>query len=209
MRKPNLIAFFAVIGIVASAIALYITQFRNLSPNTNLSEGLGIAAATETARVLGNQGRVILIVAEARSQNPDRTTQQGAFIKALAQKKGMTLLAAEPLEIERPGTMGDDGLNQDQFLAILKRHATADAFVSLVGFPPLPKEALEEIKGRKFIVIGNAGAELRRRLQEGVVQVGIIPRVQSTGTTAKPRTSQEWFNLTHEIVTPENVGPRP
>ena len=209
MGKPNLVAFLAVIGILASFTALYLTQFRKQSDNPQLPEGLGIAAAEEAARVLGNQGQVVLIVAEARSQNPDRTMQQAAFGKRLAQKKGMSLLAAEPMEIERPGTMGDDGLNQDQFRSIFQRHARAGLFVSLVGFPSLSNEALAEMKGQKIIVVGNAGAELRRRLQEGVVQVAIVPRVQPSVAVTKPRTSVEWFNLIYEIITPETVGARP
>ncbi len=208
MRKSNLLPILAVTGILVSAFVLYLT-LRERSPNLHLPAGLGIAAAGEAAKLLANQGSVVLIVAEAKSQNLDRTAQQEAFAKTLAQKKGMTLLATEPIEVERPGTMGDDGLNQDQFLSILQRHAKANLFVSLVGFPPLPKEALAEIKGRKFIVIGNAGAELRRHLQNGVVQVAIVPRVQSTGIASKPRTPQEWFNLTHEIITPETLGVRP
>jgi hypothetical protein len=121
----------------------------------------------------------------------------------------VSLLATEPLEVERPGTMGDDALNPDQFRAILQRHTEAGAFVSLVAFPVLPKEALAELKGRKCIVVGNAGPELRRHLQEGVVQAALFPRVQPLATGLRPRTSQEWFNLTYEVLTPEALGSRP
>lgn len=211
MRKQNLILLLAVLAILGSLAVLYRTQFAGRSgANTQWSEGLGGAAAEETAKLLRGQGRVVLILADTGNyQDPLMAGQRDAFAKTLARTPGMSLLATEKMETTAPGTMGTGGLNAGQFRAIIQRHATAAAFVSMVGFPNLPPEALEEMKGWKFIVVGDGGPELKALLEGGVVQVALIPRIKPVTATQPPATPREWFNRAYEIVTPANASNLP
>ena len=201
----------AVLAILISLAVLYRTQFASRSgASTQWSAGLGVVAAEETAKLLRGRGRVVLILADTGTyQDPLVAGQRDAFTKTLAQSPGMSLVASEKMETTAPGTMGVGGLNAGQFRTIVQRHATADGFVSMVGFPNLPPEALEEMKGRKFIIVGDGGPELKALLEGGVVQVALIPRPKPATATQPPATPREWFNRAYEVVTPASASNLP
>lgn len=210
MRKPNL-AFLLVVLIVAGLSALiYRTQFAGRSAETTtLPEGLGVAVAEETAKLLGGQGKVVLILPRRGNyKDPTVELQQSAFVKTLAKTKGLSLAATESLETERPGTMGGGGLDPEQFRQLIQRHTGAEGFVSLAGLPEFPKDAPLALPGKKLLVVGSPSPQLKALLVGGVVQVAIIPRTNPpTGT--KPRTAREWFNSAYEVVTPASAGAMP
>lgn len=211
MRKPSLILLFVVLVIAAVAAFIYRGRFQGSSDETTkLPEGLGTGVAEATAQLLGNQGKVVLFLPKRGShQDPVVELQRIAFTKALTRNSGMSLLATESLETERPGTMGAGGLDPDQFRQLLQRHATADGFVSLAGFPEFAKEALPALQGRKFVVVSSPGPQLKALLQAGVVQVAIIPRMNPPTGGKKPGTAREWFSFAHETITPANAGTLP
>ena len=211
MRKPTIILLLAVRAIAGSLAVIYRTQFQNRAPETSkLPEGLGTAVAEETTKLLTNQGKVVLILPQRGNyKDPLVELQRAAFAKTLARTKGVSLLATESIETERPGTMGAAGLDPEQFRQFVQRHAGADAFVSLAGFPEFSKEAVAELTGKKFVVLGNAGPHLKAMLLAGTVQVAILPRTRPVTDGKKPGTAREWFNFTHEVITPANASALP
>jgi len=211
MRKPNLL-FLLIVLIVAAVTALvYRTQFAGRPAElTTLPEGLGAAVAEETAKLLGSQGKVVLLLPRRGNyQDPAVELQRAAFVRTLAKTRGLTLAATESLETERPGTMGGGGLDPEQFRQLLQRHAGADGFVSLAGLPEFPKDAPLALPGKKLLVVGSPGPQLKALLLGGVVQVAIIPRMTPPTAGTKPRTAREWFDSAHEIVTPASATALP
>lgn len=211
MHKSNLILLVAGLAIAVAGVVLYRTQFQGRpAETTKLPEGLGTAAAEESTKLLGNQGKVALILPKRGSyQDPMVELQRAAFAKTLARTKGMSLLATESIEMERPGTMGAGGMDPDQFRQIVQRHAGADVFVSLAGFPEFPKAGLASLSGKKFVVVGTAGPHLKAMLLGGTVQAAILPRTRPVTDGKKPGTAREWFNFTYEVVTPATASALP
>lgn len=211
MRKTNLISLVAVLAIVIAGVAIYRTQFGGRPAEaTKLPEGLGTAVAEEATKLLGNQGKVALILPKRGTYaDPIVELQRAAFAKALARTKGVSLLATESIEMERPGTMGAGGLDPEQFSQIVQRHTGADVFVSLAGFPEYPKTGLAALGGKKFVVLGTATSHLKSVLLGGTVQVAIVPRTRPAPDGTKPGTAREWFNFTYEVITSANASALP
>ena len=211
MRKPQLVALLSVLAIIVAGGVIYWTQFQDDSPEvTRLAEGLGMAAAEEAVRLAGNQGKVMLILPKRGTfVDPLVEIQRAAFTKALAGHAGVSLLATESVETERPGTMGAGGLDPAEFQAILTRAAGAKVVVSLAGFPEFPMDAPPVAAGRKIVVVASGSPQLKALLLAEVVQVVIAPRVKPATTTEKPQTAREWFKQSYEIITPANVGALP
>lgn len=211
MRKPNLLFLLIVLILAALTALVYRTQFAGRSAETTtLPEGLGVAVAEETAKLLGSQGKVVLILPQRGNyKDPTVELQRSAFVKTLAKTKGLSLAATESLETERPGTMGGGGLDPEQFRQLIQRHAGAEGFVSLAGLPEFPKDAPLVLPGKKLLVVGSPGSQLKALLLGGVVQVAIIPRMNPPAAGTKPRTAREWFNSAYEVVTPASATALP
>ena len=211
MRKPQLVALLSVLAMIVAVGVIYWTQFRDESPEvTRLAEGLGMAVAEESARLAGGSGKVVLILPKRGTfVDPLVEIQRAAFEKALAGHAGVSLLATESIETERPGTMGAGGLDPAEFQAILTRAAGAKVVVSLAGLPEFPADAPLTAAGRKIVVVGSGTPQLKALLAAEVVQVAIMPRVKPAAPTEQPKTAREWFRHRYEIITPANVGSLP
>ena len=211
MRKSHVITALTVIALAIGLGLVYRTQVPARSPEaTLLPEGIGIAAAEATAAALGNKGKVVLILPKRGNfKNPAVDVQQAAFGKTLARHKDLSLSATESIEVERPGTMGAGGMDPGEFQQLVQRHADASGFVSLADFPELPKETLATLKGKKFIVLGNANPNLKSLLTDGVVQAALVPRLRPAASDKKPGSAREWFSASYEVVTPANASTLP
>lgn len=211
MRKTQLVALLSVLAIAVAGGVIYWTQFRDETPETSrLAEGLGMAAAEESARLAGSSGKVVLILPKRGTfVDPLVEIQRAAFAKALAGHAGVSLLATESVETERPGTMGAGGLDPAEFQAILTRAAGAKVVASLAGFPEFPADKPLVAEGKKIVVVGSGTPQLKALLSAEVVQVAIVPRVKPAANSDKPKTAREWFKHSYEIITPANVGALP
>lgn len=211
MRKSHFVVATALLAIAIAGILIYRTQFRGRSDETSkLPEGLGTAVAEAAATLTGGQGKLVLILPKRGNyQDPVVETQRAAFVKALGKTKGLSLAATEALEIERPGTMGAGGLDHAEFRQVLERHPGTDVFVSLAGFPELPKDALPAFQGKKFVIVGSMSQQLKALLLGGVVPVAIVPRSRPPAGDKPPRTPLEWFNFAYETFTPATAGSLP
>jgi hypothetical protein len=115
-------------------------------------EALGARAAAETATLLRQNGRVLILAADLNS--PVIAAEVGQFQKSLRKHPGLSVAAVE--------IIATDPLHSAQFVELFKKHAGVDAVVSFFGFPvftdaemaalpqPLPKIAA--------ILVGDDGA---------------------------------------------------
>ena len=212
MSKANLVLLLVVVALAAAGVVGY----RMLVPadsaeGTLLPEGLGSGAADAVATALGRPGKVVLIVPQRGNfKDPVIELQRAAFAKTLGRVDGMTLLATEIIETERPGTMGAGGMDPEQFLQFVQRHADARAIVSLAGLPDFPDASLAKFADKKLVIVGTVSPRLKSLLIDGVVQAAIIPRLRPVAADTKPpRTASEWFARTYEVIVPATAGSLP
>ena len=211
MRKSTLVPVLAVLVILGIFGGLYFRLYRGKSAEaTTLPEGLGIAVAEESGKVMGNQGRVLLLLPVWRGiHDPLITAQRDALVKTLGRTKSLTILATETMEMERPGTMGEGALDVEQFRQFLQKYNQAEGIISLTGLPLLSKEAMAGLHGRKLMAVTNPGGQLKTLLQSGTLNVAIIPRRKPVDGGRKPANAREWFAFTYEVLTPAQADSLP
>ena len=211
-NKNTTLGVVAVLAIIASLGYLYFTQFAG-APKVNLKpfENLGYVVAEETAKLLNNQGRVLVVseVFEAM-KSPNTEAQIKGFKAGLAKSGGVQL--KEVKEFKRP--LADDPQHwpEGQAARFVNMGDTATATVLFVSLPQdLSKEdiaALKENKNKLILVCGQSPA-LKMLLKEGAVQLAIVNRFPPKATPAGSETPREWFDRVYMAVTPATMDQLP
>lgn len=212
VKKP-LIALVAVLVIVASVISIYLTQ-RRPTARINLApfEAVGEVVAEETVKLLGNQGRVLVVSYAA--DVPAMQAPIQFFEEGLKTSPGISIVAREQLSMDPMEAYGPEmgGLPADKFLDLVKQYPDIDLIVSFVGAPYFqPGQALRlDAKLPKFIAVSTFGLQVKELLQRKVVQVAIVPRFTPPSEPDKePVSRREWFDKFYMVVTPENAADLP
>lgn len=230
-EKRGVVTTVSVVLIVISLVSIYFTQCSSPSaPKVDITPYtvVGEVAAEETAKVLGNKGKVLIITADTGKlvgtmakiiENQlkafqDTIQKQGGITVAGTEKVSSMMFSNLMMPMPGPGMPGAPGEKTETpaeyFLNLVKKHpnTSVDAIVSLVGFPMLSDEEISSLGQNipKFIVVMPPGPpmSLKKLMEEQVIQCAITPRMTppppSTGTPTTPR---EKFNQSYEIVTPE------
>ena len=207
-NKNTTLGVVAVLAIVASLTYLYFTQFSG-PPKVNLTpfENLGYVVAEETAKLLNNQGRVLVVseVFEAM-KSPNTDAQVKGFKAGLAKSSGVQLKEAK--EFKR--SMSDDPQNwpDGQAAVFVNMGDNASATVLFVGLPQnLSKDdiaALKESKS-KLIVVGGQSPTLKTLLKDGVIHLAIVNRFPPAPTPSGSEKPREWFDRVYMVVTPATI----
>lgn len=186
INRRTILFVVSVVVLVGSLFSIGRMLFRG-KPSVKLGpyEAIGIKVAEQTAGLLGQKGRVLVIAGELDS--PIIGAEVKAFQKTLRKHSGLSVVAVESVAI--------DPLRPREFVALFKKHTGVDAVVSFYGFPefnepelaqlsrPLPKivAVLNGIEGAKQLFASGA---------DGLVIVAAAP--------TKPRNPREPFAL--EII---------
>jgi len=212
--KRPLLVLVSVIVIVASLISIYLT-FRTPTAKFNRKpfEGIGQVVAEQTAKLLKERGEIVVVVMKFDNKHMNAlTAPPEAFRAALKSYPGIRIrttesVSAQPQAMIGPGT----SLSADQFIALLEKHATADALVSFVGVPLFQPADWDKIPRRrpKVIEAGSYSPQIREFLERQIVQVSIQPRFKSFQETNEPVTPREWFDRYYMVVTAENLSELP
>jgi len=167
-------------------------------------EAVGAVVAEETIRLLGNQGRVVVLTPRTGPQpSPVHASFLRGFESELAAKRGVKIAGTEriaPTEAGCPATA---------FLDVLKQHPTADAVVSFIGPPVFQRDDLKRLPARrpKLLALGGDRETTRTLMGQQVLDVCLAPRRAtraSVGGAAKTR--REEVERLYEIVTPATVA---
>ena len=104
-KKTIIIAVLAILAIAGATVRLVTSNSEGTSRvNLKPFEQLGAAAAEETAKVLNNQGTVILVVEVIEGvKNPLNDSQVKGFKIGLARTKGVTLKEVKELKRDMSG----------------------------------------------------------------------------------------------------------
>ncbi len=177
-RRTRLIVF-SIVGILGGSISLFFTlRTRPSTVSVAPFAALGEVTAQETAKLLGNKGRIVVVRRDtSQYPAPEFEEQLKAFQRTIKQQSDLTLAATETAQLDTDITT-DGRLRSDFYLNLLQKYPDAAAIVSLVG-PARPERSTDRGPAQKipkFIAVSLRDAPLNRLFLSGVIQVAIVKR---------------------------------
>jgi ABC-type sugar transport system substrate-binding protein len=214
MNKRTRDTLVALLAVGGAAVSLYF-GLAGRSPKVDLNpyEVLGAVTAEETAKLLGNQGMVLVMVrGTGAEENPSVEAELKAFRQTLKQHAGLSLVTervqASPMQMMATG----GGVPPDRLFQALEAHADARAVVLFGGMPPLADSQSETLKERgiKTVVVSSFRPGYRRLLEQQVIHLAIVPRPEAPPPDApRARTLRERFDQDYLIITPADTARLP
>ena len=208
-RTKDLLLLSLAVG--AAAVSLYFALFGR-SPKIELGayEVLGTVTAEETGKLLGNQGRVLVIARDTgEDKNPSVEAQMAAFQRTLKKHAGLSQVTerfqATPLLMMATG----GGVPPDHLAQALQTHPDAAAMVLFCGLPPLADGEWETLRKRgvKTVVVSSFRPDYAELLERDVIHLVITPRPEGPPPEARsPRTVRERFDQDYAIITAAGAG---
>lgn len=179
----------------------------NLQP----SHAVGEVLADELARVLGGDGKVVLIGRAGSRQQPEAKGAQLASLEAVLRRRGSPQLAAtEWLPKPPPASMDSGGISAEQLLGFFIRNKDANAFVIFAGLPGLSPDLAADISARsiKLLAVCGYSPNVRNWLTSRALVAAVVPRWDDLSVgAAAPQKPADWFQREFQLLTPENVPP--
>jgi len=195
--------------IIAGAVAwIYRSQS---GPSFDLTpyNALGVGAAGETARLLGNTGEVVVITPEANDRNPSFVSELDSFQKAL-KKSGIVIASTVKFKLTRLEEIEAGGMvPRGQFLKALQSQAKIGAVVLFCGLPKLTAQDYDTVKqsGAKVIVVSAYQPDFPNLLKAHVIDMAIVPKLdQAAATSQKTQTLRKLFESDYMVLTPDNIA---
>ena len=204
--KPAILAGLCVLVIGGSATWIYRTQFAAPPFQVQLHRAVGQVMAEQTARLLGNQGKIVIISIEA-TKTPELKVQIEEFQAALKQLGTVQVAKTYYLETEGKTKYGvGSGLSARRFVRIVNKNLEADAYVSFVGAPEFSEEELKELKKTPKLVAESRSADkMSKVFQQKILQTAVVSRFTFPAPVeGKAHTTREWFDKHFQVVTGEN-----
>jgi hypothetical protein len=204
-RTKDLLVGSLAVGTIV--IALYFA-FGGRSPKINLDpyEVLGAVTAEETAKLLGNQGQVLVLVRDTGpDKDPSAEAELRAFQRTLKQHSGVKLVIERILVNPMLMVATGGGLPPEQLFKALQAYPKAGAVVLFFGFPQLGEPELEALKksGVKTVVVSSLRTGYKQLLERRAIHLAIVPRPDNLAPTGPaPRTLRERFDQEYIIITP-------
>lgn len=199
-------------GLLAGAVySIYRTQFARPPFNVELHRAVGRKMAEETARVLTNAGKIVLISLDSGTV-PELDAQLDEFQRALAQHSRIKIKEHYRLDKEEKGKYSfGSGLAGRRYVRLVNKNQSADAFVSFVGAPRLSASELGELKKvPRLIAECRAADKLGKSFEQKLVDVAVVSRFEfPSPVQGTPRNAQEWFDQRWQIVTTNNASTLP
>jgi len=208
MSKRALVGLILVL-LIAGGLAWIYHNRPGTSFDLTPYNALGMGAARETAKLLGGNGGITIIIPEANANNPSLQGELEAFQKTIkkngiASVKTVKFRLATPLEVIQTGGM----LPREQLFSVLQSAARPGVVVLFCGFPFLPPQDCETVKqsGTKIIVVSAYQPNFWNLLKAHVIDLAIVPKSGNSAETAKKaRTLQDGFESEFAVLTPENI----
>lgn len=205
-KKTILIAVIAVLAI-AGATARLVTSNSDGGSRVNLKpfEQLGTAAAAETAKVLNNQGSVVVVLETLDGvKSPNNEAQVKGFKAGLAKIRGVTL--KEVKEVKRDMSGDPREWPAGQAAQIAGFGAGAGAVVLFVNFPQsLSPADAAALKGSaaKLVVVSGQSPLLASLVTQGTVRAAIVGRTPPAPAPSGPESPAQWFARVYTVLRAE------
>lgn len=190
---------------LAAVVSLYFA-FVGSGPRIELGtyEALGTVTAEETAKLLGNQGRVLVIARDTgEDKNPSVEAQMVAFERTLKKHAGLSQVTmrfeATPLLMMATG----GGVPPDHLARALQAHPDVRGLVLFCGLPPSSASEWRILRQRgiKTLVVSSFRPDYGELLEQAVIHRVITPRPEPPPPDAPPpRTLRERFDQDYAIL---------
>lgn len=191
------------LAVLAVVVSLYFI-FGNGSQSVNLGtyEVLGAVTAEETAKLINNRGRV-LVMARDLGENTSTEAELDAFARTLKKHSGVSVIT-DKVQVAPMDMMATGGsVPPETLFDALEKHSDVAALVLFFAFPQLSDSELDRLKQfkAKTVVVSSLRPEYERLLDEQTVQIAIVPRPDAPETTnPKAGTVRERFDQEFVIV---------
>ena len=213
-RKTTLQMLLAALCLGAtgwSAFRIYRTEFAAPKFNLVLHQEIGRVLAEETAKLVNQTGRVVVVAIELRGV-PELRAQLEEFERVLHQSPGITLEKSYKLDTDdKPKYSFGAGLSGRRLVRIISKNPHADAIVSFIGAPSLSEAEIAQLKRMpKFIAETRSADKLKQLFDHNVLHAAVVSRFQfPTPIKGTPSSPRDWFDQRFQVVTARNAGDLP
>ena len=210
-KKNTLLAVGAVGAILGSLAFLYFTQFRHPTLSLKPLESLGYVSAEETAKLLNQQGSVVLVCeSEEGTRSPNSEAQVKGFNAAMAKLPGVTLKTTQDLKRSMDGDPRQWPAGHAEQLARLGAGAGAVVFIGSMP-QEFTKADLAALQGSKckFVVVTAQAPSLKPLLQQGIIHLAIVNRLKPQPAPSRTETPRQWFDRVYLVAKPDALGELP
>ena len=198
------------LAIAGAAVWIYWHEFKSPQHDVELHRRIGEVMAEQTAMVVGNKGKIVLISIPT-SGEPELETQLDAFHAKLKQLGDYYVRDYEmdPKDQDKYGV--GMGLSGRRYVRTANKNLEAAAIVSFIGAPNLKDEDIAELqKVPKFIAQARAVDNLPKLFKKQLISVAVASRYNFPAPgPITPRTAQDRFDKRYQIVVATNVGTIP
>lgn len=185
---------------------IYYTEFKAPQFNVVLHRRVGEVMAEETARVVNNKGKIVVLTIPL-SKEPELKTQLDAFKRTLKKLGEFEIKESELDTKDQPKYGVGMGLSGRRFVRIANKNLSAAAIISFVGAPKLSDEDIKELtKTPNFIAEARSTDHLQKLFDKKLIQVVVVSRFQFPAPgTREPKTGEEWFTKRYQVVREQNA----
>ncbi len=204
------IAGFVIISLV---ITIFLSS-RPHEPKLNLKpfEQLGVVMADTTAKLINNQGEIVLWKIRTETKVAVMDVPIERFRDELSKRSDIRLIAVEEGVMNQPPVrapgMEMAGMSGEKFLGLIQKYPTASALVLFGATPKLTEEQIGNLPVRrpKVFVIAMYDLPHKSLFEKGVIQVAIVPRNGMRAiSTNPPDDNMEWFERYYDVIPPDTA----
>lgn len=207
--KRVVTSVISILVTLASVLWIYFREFNQPKYNVALHRRIGQVMAEETARLVDNKGKIVLVAID--TGEPELKTQLSAFKEKLKKLGAMDLKEYELDTKDQPKYGIGMGLSGRRFVRIVNKNENAAAIVSFVGAPKISDEdATQLTKVPKFIAEARSPDHLPALFAKKLIQVAVVSRFQFPAPgPLNPRTPDEWFTKRYQIIRADTAASLP
>ncbi len=195
-----------ILVIAGSVTWIYWHEFKAPQHDVGLHRRVGEVMADETARVVGKEGKIVLITIPT-SGEPELKTQLEAFRSKL-KFLGKYHVREYEMDTKDQDKYGvGTGLSGRRYVRTANKNLDAAAIVSFVGAPHMKDEDIMELqKVPKLIAEARSVDHLQKLFKKELISVAVAARFNFPAPgPATPRTAQDYFDKRYQIVVASNV----
>jgi len=206
--KNGVLVVGSILVIAASSFWIYRKHFAAPRINVALHQAVGRVMAEETAGLLNNEGKIVVIAVES----PELRVQLEAFEKTLGQFKKVTIKKTYMVDTENKPKYGPgSGLSGPRLVRIVNKNPNADAIVSFIGAADISEAEIGQLQARPRLIAESRSAEnLKTLFDKQLLHVAVVSRFQFPAPVeGNPGTLRQWFDKRFQIVRPESAATLP
>ena len=229
MSKKTAFLTFILVAILAVGATSYLKRGSAKRSVLKPFEALGTVAAQETAKLVGGQGQIILVVPDfGGTANPAFDAQLAAFKREIQKNSGMSIASVETVQFGVPDAGGKQktlkfmepmaagrpqvGPQPGQLGQLVANYSQVKAIVYFVDLPEFNSADVTAVKqqGTKLVAVSDWRPNYKALFQGNLLQLSVVPRWQPYPETGKkPKNMQDWFDRSYALVTADNVASVP